>query len=92
MALSNYLGQSLICTTIFNGFGFGMYDRMQRFQIYGVVLAIWVFQLLTSKIWLSHFQFGPMEWVWRSLTYWKLQPMRLTGPATIAPDAVVSGD
>lgn len=41
-----------------------------------LVAAIWVLQLIVSPIWLRHFQFGPLEWVWRSLTYWKMQPMK----------------
>lgn len=81
MALSNYLMHSIICTTIFNGFGFGLFGKLQRFEIYGVVLAIWAFQLMTSRIWLDHFRFGPVEWVWRSLTYGRRQPMRMLVPA-----------
>jgi uncharacterized protein len=42
-----------------------------------VVGAIWIFQLIVSPIWMRHFRFGPLEWCWRSLTYWKRQPMRL---------------
>lgn len=74
MALTNYLGQSLICGVIFNGYGFGMFGKMQRYEIYLVVLAVWVFQIVTSHIWLKYFLFGPCEWAWRSLTYWKKQP------------------
>ncbi len=91
MALSNYLVHTLICTTLFYGYGFGLFGKLQRFQIYGVVLAIWIFQLTASKIWLRHFRFGPVEWVWRSLTYWKRQPMRL-GVPLVAGTAAVSAD
>ncbi len=90
MALSNYLTHTIVCTTLFNGYGFGLYGRMQRYQIYGVVLGIWVFQLIASKIWLSHFRFGPMEWVWRSVTYWKRQPMRLAPLEALPSPAPVS--
>ncbi len=76
MALSNYLMQSVICSTIFCGYGFAMYGRLERHQLYYIVAGIWAVQMIVSPIWLRHFQFGPAEWVWRSLTYWKKQPMR----------------
>lgn len=79
MALSNYLFQNIVCTLLFNGYGFGLFGRLERFQLYGVVLAVWIVQLVGSPIWLRHFRFGPMEWLWRSLTYWKRQPMRIGG-------------
>ena len=85
MALSNYLFTSLVCTTIFYGYGFGLFGRLQRFQLYYVVASLWIFQLIVSKIWLAHFRFGPMEWVWRSLTYWRKQPMRLEQPGPPEP-------
>ena len=78
MALTNYLMQTLICTTIFYGYGFGQYGKLQRYQLYFVVLGVWILQLLISPIWLRYFRFGPAEWVWRSLTYWKRQPMRIS--------------
>jgi uncharacterized protein len=77
MALTNYLLQSLICTAIFEGYGFGLYGKMERYQLLAVVVGVWALELIISPIWLRHFRFGPMEWVWRSLTYWKPQPMRL---------------
>jgi uncharacterized protein len=76
MALTNYLMQSVICTTLFYGYGFCLYGRFDRTGLAGVVLAIWVFQLAISPVWLRYFRFGPAEWLWRSLTYWRLQPMR----------------
>lgn len=75
MAFTNYLSQSLICTTLFFGYGFGLFDKLERYQIYEVAVAIWVFQLVFSSLWLRYFLFGPFEWVWRSLTYWQRQPM-----------------
>lgn len=77
MAFSNYITQSIITAFIFTGYGFAAYGKLQRYQIYYVVAAIWVFQMIVSPIWLRHFRFGPLEWCWRSLTYWKRQPMRL---------------
>lgn len=77
MAFSNYILTSLICTTIFEGYGFGLFGKLQRYQLYGVVLVVWLVILVLSPIWLDHFRFGPLEWVWRSLTYWKKQPFRI---------------
>jgi uncharacterized protein len=75
-ALSNYLFTSISCTILFNGFGFGLYAKLEYYQLYAVVACVWACNLILSPIWLRYFQFGPMEWVWRSLTYWKRQPMR----------------
>ena len=77
MAFSNYILTSLICTTFFEGYGFGLYNKLQRYQLYGVVLFVWAVILILSPIWLRHFRFGPLEWLWRSLTYWKKQPFRI---------------
>jgi uncharacterized protein len=76
MAFSNYIMQTLICITIFMGFGFGMFGKLQRYELYFIVIGIWIFQLIASPIWLKYFRFGPLEWAWRSLTYWKKQPFR----------------
>lgn len=75
MALSNYLAQSLICTTIFCGWGFGWWGELSRSQLIIFVVCVWAAQLIWSPLWLSRFRFGPAEWVWRTLTYWKKQPM-----------------
>jgi uncharacterized protein len=74
-ALSNYLGTTVICVLLFNGYGLGLYGKLQFYQLFYVVGAVWTFNLVASLLWLKHFQFGPMEWIWRSLTYWKKQPM-----------------
>jgi len=76
MALTNYLSQSLICMFLFTGAGLALYGQLERHELYYVVLAIWIVQLIWSPLWLRRFRFGPCEWVWRSLTYWKKQPMR----------------
>jgi uncharacterized protein len=82
MAFSNYISHSLICSVIFyGGYGFGLIGKLERWQLYVVVLGIWTFNLAWSPLWLRHFQFGPLEWAWRSLTYWKRQPMRIRPPA-----------
>lgn len=80
MALSNYLTHSVVCSTIFCGYGFALYGRLERYQLYYIVAALWIFQMIASPLWLRHFHFGPAEWVWRSLTYWKKQPMRKSSP------------
>lgn len=77
MALTNYLMQSVICAIVFTGAGFGWFGQLQRYELYYVVLTIWIVQLLWSPWWLRRFQFGPAEWLWRSLTYANRQPMRL---------------
>jgi uncharacterized protein len=76
MAFTNYLSQSLICGIIFYSVGFAMYGKMERYEIYIIVAAIWIFQIIFSNIWLKYYRFGPFEWAWRSLTYWKRQPMK----------------
>jgi uncharacterized protein len=76
MALSNYLLQTIICTTIFYGHGLGLFGQVERSGQILIVFAIWIIQLWVSPVWLRYFRFGPAEWIWRSLTYWRLQPMR----------------
>ena len=76
MALSNYLLQSLVCTLIFYGYGLGYFERLPRAWQVPFVLVLFVVQVLLSHAWLKRYRFGPMEWLWRSLTYLKPQPMR----------------
>ena len=76
MAFTNYLMQSLLVGLFFYGIGCGMYGKLQRYEIYYVVGATWALQIIWSHIWLRYFRFGPLEWAWRSLTYWKKQPMK----------------
>lgn len=71
MALTNYLAQSTICLFVFTGAGLALYGQLQRVELYYVVAAIWLGQLIWSPLWLAHFRFGPMEWLWRRLTYGK---------------------
>ena len=75
MAFSNYILQTVICTTIFYGHGFGLFGRVSRVGQIAIVIAVWTVQLIVSPIWLRHFRFGPLEWLWRSLTYRRVQPM-----------------
>ena len=75
MALTNYLLQSIICAFLFHSYGFGLFGKIEVWQ--GVVLTIIFFsvQIIFSRWWLNHFQFGPFEWLWRCLTYLKFQPL-----------------
>ena len=76
MAFTNYLMQSLMCGLFFYGIGFGYFGKLERYQIYFIVATVWIIQIVWSHIWLRYFRFGPLEWLWRSLTYWKKQPLR----------------
>ena len=75
MAFTNYITQSVICTLIFYGHGLGLFEQVHRVGQLAFVALIWALQLLWSPWWLARFRFGPLEWLWRSLTYMKLQPM-----------------
>lgn len=76
MAFSNYIFHTLVATTIFYGHGLGLFGSVERTGQVAIVLGVWILQLTLSPIWLRHYQFGPLEWVWRSLTYGEKQPMR----------------
>ena len=76
MALTNYLMHTVFCTLIFFGYGLNYFAELQFYQLYFVVAGIWVFQLATSPWWLARFRFGPVEWLWRALTYGARPPMR----------------
>ncbi|WP_083602095.1 DUF418 domain-containing protein [Thalassotalea sp. PP2-459] len=76
MALTNYISHSIIFTTIFYGYAGGMFGQIDRTQQMLFVVVVIIFQVIVSLIWLSYFRFGPLEWLWRSATYLKLQPMK----------------
>ena len=76
MAFTNYLMQTVICTTIFYGHGFGLYGTVDRLTQLGIVAAVFAFQLIASPWWLERYRMGPLEWVWRALTYMRLPPLR----------------
>ena len=69
MALTNYVGQSIICTSIFYGTGLGLGGRMGPSLYLPIGLAVYLGQVLISRVWLDRFRFGPLEWLWRVLTY-----------------------
>jgi uncharacterized protein len=75
-AFSNYLGTSILMTGLFYGWGLGWFGSLSRIELWWVVAAMWVIMLAWSKPWLDRFQYGPLEWLWRSLARWQLQPFR----------------
>ena len=76
MALSNYIAQTLIAIFIFYGVGLGFYGELDRLVLLMVVFIIWIVQLFFSSWWMKKYLYGPLEWLWRSLTQFKLQPLR----------------
>ncbi len=76
MALTNYLMHSVICMIFFTGVGFGMFGKLERFELLYVVLSIWILQFILSPLWLRYFHYGPMEWLWRNLSYGKSHALR----------------
>lgn len=76
MAFTNYLTQTITLVILSTGtIGFGLYGTLGREELIPIVLGIWAAQLIISTLWLRVFRFGPFEWLWRTLTYWKLQPI-----------------
>jgi len=75
MALTNYLMHSVIALFIFSGAGFGLLGKLTWSQLYLIVPLIWALQLYISPLWLKYFNFGPVEWLWRLLTYLKIPKM-----------------
>jgi len=76
MALTNYLTQSIVCTLIFYGYGLGLFGKVGFAAGIGLTLVIYLLQIPISHWWMKRFQYGPAEWLWRSLTYGKRQPMK----------------
>lgn len=83
MALTNYLTHSVICMIIFTGVGFGLFGKLERYELLYVVFSIWIFQLIISPIWLKYFHYGPAEWVWRRLSYLNDPPFRKHGEVIV---------
>jgi uncharacterized protein len=75
-ALTNYLGQSVVFTTLFMGYGFGLFGKLMPAQLVALMAASWVAQMAMSWLWLRAFQMGPVEWLWRSAAYGKVQRLR----------------
>ncbi len=76
MALTNYLMQSLIGSLVFYGYGLGFWKQWGRADLALFVVSVFIAQIIFSHVWLRYFRYGPMEWLWRALTYWSLPEMR----------------
>ncbi len=81
MALSNYLMQTVIAVLVFDGWAGGEWGTWRFSEFTMLVVGVWVVQLIVSPVWMRFFRFGPVEWAWRSLTYWRVQGMRRAGVA-----------
>jgi uncharacterized protein len=81
MTLTNYLMQSVVLTTLFYGYGLGWYDRVGPVSGIVLIAAIFGCQIPFSVWWMSRFRYGPAEWIWRSVTYWRVQPLRVPAPS-----------
>jgi len=75
-AFTNYLGTSIVMMFVFQGWALGLFGQLNRQQLYIVVVLAWIVMLAWSKPWLERFNYGPLEWLWRCLTYRKLFPLR----------------
>ena len=73
-AFSSYILQTLICSALFYGNGLGLFGAVSRVQQISIVVAIWIVQLVLAPLWIRRFAYGPLEWLWRSLTYWQRMP------------------
>ncbi|NJL04220.1 MAG: DUF418 domain-containing protein [Chloroflexaceae bacterium] len=76
MALTNYIGQSVLATTIFYGYGLGLFGQFGAAMLLLLAVVIFALQVIFSRWWLQHFRMGPLEWLWRSLSYGKTTPLR----------------
>ncbi|RKH48945.1 DUF418 domain-containing protein, partial [Corallococcus llansteffanensis] len=87
MALSLYLMQTVVSLWLYDGWGLGLVGHLPSSRVALLVLGVFAVQVGLSHLWLSRFRFGPAEWLWRSLTYGRAQPMRLASasPARAAP-------
>ena len=76
--LSAYIGQSVVYTTIYYGYGLGLYGRLGTAHILPLAAIIFGLEILVCNWWIRRFRFGPLEWLWRSATYLKWQPMKVS--------------
>ena len=76
MAFTNYIMHTVICVAVFQGFGGGLYGTTSRLEQTVFILGVWVLQIILSPWWLNRFRYGPLEWLWRSLTYGRMEPFR----------------
>jgi len=85
MALTNYIMQSFIGLILFSSIGFKLYETLSPSESFLTAISVFIFQVIFSKIWLKHFKFGPLEWIWRCLTYKELLQIKIksTVPNTV---------
>jgi uncharacterized protein len=76
MAFTSYILQTIICTLIFYGHGLGLFAGLNRLEQLGIVLITWIIVVAFARIWLKHYRYGPVEWLWRALTYGRILGMR----------------
>jgi uncharacterized protein len=75
-ALSNYLLQGIVCMFLFYGIGAGLYMRVSLATCLVIAVCLYATEVVVSRLWLARFSYGPVEWIWRQLTYWKRVPIR----------------
>jgi uncharacterized protein len=76
LALTHYISQTVFSIALFYGLGFGLFGTLERGQLALICLSVWAFQIGFSVLWLRHYRYGPLEWLWRSLIFGRVQPMR----------------
>jgi uncharacterized protein len=76
MALTNYIMHSVIGVFLFSSFGLQLYETLSPSQTLFTAIMVFALQLIYSRLWLNHFQYGPLEWLWRCFTYKKVLPIR----------------
>ena len=75
-AFTNYIGTSALALAVFSGWGLGLFGKLDRLELYGAMLAFWLVMLAWPAWWLARFRHGPLEWLWRCLTYWRRVPLK----------------
>lgn len=78
MALTNYFLQSVVCSVLFNGYGLGWYEKIGSAGQIGLTALLYVLQVIFSVWWMRYFHYGPLEWLWRALTYLQKPPFLRT--------------
>lgn len=90
MALTNYLSQSVVCSLLFYGFGLGLYEQIGGARLVGISLLVYLAQVAFSAWWMGRFRYGPLEWLWRSLTYGKRQLFLKQPPVERKPEELAT--
>ena len=76
MAFTNYIMQSIVLGFVFYGYGLGLFGKLDSAAGLAIVLAIYIAQVIVSRLWLNRFRYGPIEWLWRALMYGRAPPFR----------------